>query len=285
MDHAYVEEHEIVDRYVMGTLPAAESEPFEHHYLSCPECLDRLALAEAEQRAFKRLARQEAEKLAAARQLALVAWLARLGRSRQAAVLAMALLVAVLLPWGLAVRRIGQGERELARAGAALEQERQQERQRAAAGSRKAAEAALEASRRELAAERQARAAAAAELARAREPQSNVPILFLNAERDAAPAGAPTVRLRLPRAPGWIVLALEIDPPHQPSYRATLRDAAGRQLWRGAGLRLDERDSLSLTLPSTLLKPGDHTLAVEGLAPGAKPVAAGRFAFRVLPPA
>ncbi|HEV8612763.1 MAG TPA: hypothetical protein VGQ73_04570, partial [Gemmatimonadales bacterium] len=63
---------------------------------------------------------------------------------------------------------------------------------------------------------------------------------------------------------------------------AILRDYGGREIWRGGGLRRDERDSLSLSLPSTLLAPGDYTLAVEGLATGRKPVAAGRFAFRVL---
>ena len=62
-----------------------------------------------------------------------------------------------------------------------------------------------------------------------------------------------------------------------------LRDAGGREVWRGGGLRIDEREALSLTLPSSLLAPGDYTLAVEGLAPGRQPVAAGRFAFRVLP--
>lgn len=81
------------------------------------------------------------------------------------------------------------------------------------------------------------------------------------------------------------MLALTIDPPHQPSYRVILRDAGGRELWRGGDLRLDERDSLSLSLPSSLLVPGDYTLAVEGLAPGRKPVAAGRFTFRALPSA
>ncbi len=78
------------------------------------------------------------------------------------------------------------------------------------------------------------------------------------------------------------MLALTIESAHRPSYQVILRDAKGREVWRGGGLRPDERDSLSLSLPSTLLAPGDYSLAVEGLVPGRKPVAAGRFAFRVL---
>jgi hypothetical protein len=282
MDHTDVEEQNVFDRYVMGKLSAAEAERFEEHYLSCPECLDRLELAESMQRGFKRAAGQDAARMATARQLTLVAWLSRLGRSRQLAVLAMAVFVLAVLPAGLALREIGERDRELASARSALEQERE----RSATGSRTTAAETerlrreLEASRRDLARERQARASAAEQLAQVRQPQANVPILFLDAERGA---GEPSVRLRLPSKPSWIVLALTIDPPHQPSYRVILRGANGREVWRGGGLRIDERDSLSLSLPSTLLAPGDYTLAVEGVAPGRKPAAAGRFTFRVLP--
>jgi hypothetical protein len=270
MDHADVEEQQIVDRYVRGTLPAEEAARFEEHYLSCPECLDRLDLAESMKRGFQRAAGQDAARVAAARQLAVVAWLARLGRSRQAAVLAMALLVAVLLPWGLAVRRMAEHDRELAQERAALEQER------STTNSRGTAE--TERLRTELRTSQR-------DLARQRQPQGNVPILFLNTERGGASPDGPTVRLRLPRTPGWIVFSLEIEPPHQPSYQVVLRDAGGREVWRGGDLRIDERESLSLSLPSSLLSPGDYTLAVEGLAPGHKSVPAGRFVFRVLPPA
>jgi hypothetical protein len=271
MNHAEIEEQQIVDRYVRGTLPAEEVARFEEHYLSCQTCLDQLDLAEAMNRGFKRAAGQDAVRVAAARQLAVVAWLARIGRSRQAAVLAMALLVAVLLPWGLAERRIADRDRELTLRLSTLEHER------SAASSRGAAEAAklrteLEASRRDLAREQE-------QLAKSRQPQGNVPILFLNTERGVG-GSEPTVHL--PSAPGWIVLVLAIDPP-RPSYRVILRDAGGKEVWSGDGLHPDASDSLSLSLPSTLLAPGDYTLTAEALAPGRKPVPAGRFAFRVVP--
>jgi hypothetical protein len=285
MDHAYVEEHQIVERYVMGRLPPEEAARFEEHYLSCPECLDRIDLAESMERGFKRAAGQDAARLAASRQLALLAWLSRLSRSRQVAALAMAVFVITVVPGLLALREIGARGRELAETRSALEQERE----RSVAGSRTTAAEAeklrseLEASRRDLAREQEARTQAAEQLAAARQPQGNVPILFLNPERGGG--GEPTHRLRLPRAPGWIVLALEIDPPHQPSYRAVLRDAQGKELWSGGGLQLNQLDTLSLSLPSTLLAPGDYTLAIEGLVPGGRPAAAGQFTFRVLPPA
>ena len=272
MDHATIEDQQIVERYLKGKLSPEETARFEEHYLSCQECLDRLDLAESMERGFKRAAGQDAAELAAVqqvRQLAVVAWLARLGRSRQMAALVMTVLVVAILPGLFALRQIRERDRDLTATRAALEQERG----RSAAGSPSAAEA--DRLRKELDASR-------SDLAAARQPQGNVPILFLDAERGAA-AGEPTHRLRLPRSPGWIVLALEIDPPHQPAYRVVLRDAGGKDIWSGTDLRLDERDALSLTLPSSLLTPGDSTLTVEGLAPGRKPAVAGRFVFRVLP--
>ncbi|MEA2561585.1 MAG: hypothetical protein QOH06_3089 [Acidobacteriota bacterium] len=270
MNHTEIEERQIAELYLMGKLPPEEAATFEEHYLSCQECLDRLEVAESMERGFKRAAGQDAARVAATRQIAVLAWLSRLGRSRQMAILAMAVLVVAVLPGLLGLREVRERERELAATRSVLEQERQ----KSAVGSRTEAEAQrlqseLEASRNDLERERQARASADEQLEQARRPQGNVPILFLNPERGE---GEPTQRLHLPKTPGWIVLALEVDPPHRPSYRAVLRDAKGRELWRGDGLQLNEMEVLSLSLPSTLLAPGDYTVEVDGR----------RFTFRVL---
>jgi anti-sigma factor RsiW len=267
MDHQTIEEDQIVDRYVRGKLPPEEAALFEEHYLSCQECLDRLELADSMERGFKRAAGQDAARLAATRQLAVVAWLARLGRSRQMAALAMAIFVAAVLPGLYALRQVRERDRELAATRSALEHERERS---ATSGSQTAANAAeTERLRQELSREKEARAQADQQLAAARQPQANVPILFLDAERGA---GEPTHRLRLPRTPGWIVLSLTLEPPLQPSYRAVLRDAQGKEIWSGEGLQVNEMDSVSLSLPSTLLAPGDYTLTVAGR----------RFTFRVV---
>ena len=283
MNHTYIEEQHIADRYVRGNLAAEEAQRFEEHYLSCPECLDRLALAESMERGFKRAAGQDAARLAVGRQLALVAWLTRLGRSRQMAVLSMALFVLAVLPAGLALREVGQRGRELEQTRSVLEQERE----RSATGARSAEavetlRSELDASRRDLAAEREARANADQQLAESRKPQVNVPILFFGTDR-SGPQDSEPIDLQLPSAPGSIVLVLPVDPPTPRPYRVILRDARGREIWRGDDLRLDERDSLSLSLPSSLLAPGGYTFAIEGIPLRGKPVAAGRFSFRAQP--
>jgi hypothetical protein len=260
MDHTYVEENQIADRYVMGTLPAEEAERFENHYLSCPECLDRLELTESVQRGFKRMAGQDAAQVAATHQLAVVAWLARLSRGRQTGALLGTLLVLAVLPAGLAFHGIAGRERELAQTRSALEQERQRS---AVAGPLK----------EELAREREARARAEGQLAEVSQPRANDRIVFLGVERGEPDGGGPVVR---PSKSGWIVLEAPVDSPFQKSYRAVLCDSQGKEVRRVEDLQPNERSTLSFSFPPTLLPAGVYSVTIE---PGGQ-----RFSFRVLPP-
>jgi hypothetical protein len=272
MDHTYIEEHQIADRYLSGTLPEEEAERFENHYLSCPECLDRLDLIESVQRGFRRMATQDAERLSTTRQLALLAWLAHRSRRSQAAVLLAALLVLAVLPTSLALRGSAGRERELVQTRLALEQERRH----SAAGSRSAAE--VETLRAE-------RARAVGQLAQAQQAEGNISILSLDVVRGAgSSANEPQVSVRRPPVPGRIVLSLQVDQSFQPPFRAILRDARGRELQRIENLLPDGHDNLNLSLPASLLPPGDDSISLESLPPGRAPAAAGRFTFRVLPP-
>ena len=261
MDHTYVEEHQIADRYVMGTLPPEEAERFENHYLSCPECLDRLELTESVQRGFKRMAGQDAAQVAAAHQLAVVAWLARLSRGRQAGVLLSALLVLAVLPAGLATLR---GTTQLTQARSFLEQER---RRSADAG----------ALREELAREREIRARDERLLAQAFQPRANDVIVPFGVERGLGLEGPPAQRVHLPKDGGWIVLEVPVDPPYQEPYRAVLRNGQGKEVRRVEDLRRSGHDTLIFSLPPTLLPPGDYSMTIEPIGQ--------RFNLRVLPPA
>jgi len=270
MNHAEIEDLQIADRYLMGKLPPEEAVRFEEHYLYCQECLDRLEVAESIERGFKRAAGQDAARFAASRQIALLAWLARLGRSPRMAALAMAVLVVAVLPGLLGLREIRERDQALAEARSALEQERQKS---AAGSARTAAEAErlqeeLEA---KLAREQEALASAEKQLAEARRPQGNTPILFLDTERGAS---EPSQHFRLPWTPGWVVLSLTVDSPYHPPYGAVLRNAKGKEIWHWEGLRPTDL-GLTLSLHSTLLAPGDYTVTVDGRS----------FPFRVLPPA
>jgi hypothetical protein len=209
------------------------------------------------------------------RQAGFFAALARLGRSRQAGLAVAALFMVLLLPGILAYREFGRLGRELDRTREALA--REQEKPPVAAppvvedrAALQQAEAERQRLEQELERERSTRAGLEKDLVQARQPQTNTPILSLSPERSAGGA-EPTHQIRLPATPGWVVLSLELDAPDQDSYRVTLL-RGGKEIWRGDGLVPNETDSLSVSLPTTLLSPGDYVVRVEGVA---------QFTFRV----
>ena len=108
-------------------------------------------------------------------------------------------------------------------------------------------------------------------------PQINTPILNLSPQRGAVPVSTgPSHQLRLPREPGWVMLALELDVVDRESYAAVLYDTGERPVWRAQGLRANTSDTLTVSLHSTILKAGDYTLALEGGS------GMPRFFFRVV---
>jgi hypothetical protein len=98
MDHAYVEEHGLIERYLPGLLAAEEEARFEEHLAGCRECQEQVALDRGLRHGLRGAAVEEARRRAAAGQLGFVAWLARRSRGGQAGLLLAALAVAAGLP-------------------------------------------------------------------------------------------------------------------------------------------------------------------------------------------
>lgn len=46
MNHRYIDEHSVAERYLEHALPAAEHDAFKAHMVQCDECSDRLMLAQ-----------------------------------------------------------------------------------------------------------------------------------------------------------------------------------------------------------------------------------------------
>jgi len=94
---------------------------------------------------------------------------------------------------------------------------------------------------------------------------------------------------RVTLAPGCQLVRLHLDPgpaPHA-SYRATLHDVAGAELWAQDRLHaatVDGRTAVTLALPCELLPPEDYYVRLEGVSAGAQPAPLGRYDFRVLRP-
>lgn len=45
MEHAYIEEHGVAERFICNTLNEKERADFEQHLVDCQECMDRILLA------------------------------------------------------------------------------------------------------------------------------------------------------------------------------------------------------------------------------------------------
>src|SRR3954453_10617906 len=110
MDHTYIENSGLVERYHRGLLPPDEEAEFEEHFVECPQCTEQLELARGLQRGLKTMAAEDAARALGG--AGLFAWLARRGRLAQWGTALAALLIAAALPalWLLAGGRSEQRE-------------------------------------------------------------------------------------------------------------------------------------------------------------------------------
>ena len=109
MDHTYIEENQVIDRYVMERLTATEAANFEAHYLDCQQCLDELALTETFLQDFKQATARKI--LQAGAGFGLLSWLSR--RSFLRIGFLTVLLIAVYLPTRVGFERRLAEERQL----------------------------------------------------------------------------------------------------------------------------------------------------------------------------
>lgn len=272
MDHDYIQKHQVVDRYVMGRLTAAEADLFEDHYLTCDECLQRLRVAEKFQRGFRQVAAEEAS--------GLLAILAAAFRSRRFLVggLAFLLLFAVFILLGLRSLRLEQ-DLESVRARLA------EAEKRGAVEARKAtaAERERETLQARLAAEKSAvEEALKGERESRRPPIAGLWLVTLVPVRTGPAADQPFQQITFPKGVERVVLEPDLDLAGTDSYKVTLRRRDGAAVWTAAGLRPGPTGTLALGIDPALLQPGDYRLLIESQPGGGSALPAGRFSFRIV---
>src|SRR4051812_31811731 len=205
MDHTYIEENGLVERYYQGLLPPEEEARFEEHFVGCPQCTEQLELARGFQRGVKSMVAEDAAR-ATLIQAGLFAWLARRSRLAQ-----WGLALAALLILGLPVVWFASEGRSLRQTVAALQQRWQNREQEAADLQKHLADS--EAKRREL----------ESKLAQAKPPERSpglLPVVLLTAVRGP---GEPEATIDLSRMGDLVALA--VDPGADArfaSYRVTL---------------------------------------------------------------
>lgn len=90
-------------------------------------------------------------------------------------------------------------------------------------------------------------------------------------------------RLRVPSDESLIELRLDIGIDEYPEYRAALYVAEGIEVWTQSRLKANATSTgamIFLTLPSTVLVPGDYYVGLDGITEDGTSEAVGRYDFR-----
>jgi hypothetical protein len=266
MDHTYIEENGLIERYYQGLLPPEEEARFEEHFVGCPQCTEQLELARGFQRGVKSMVAEDAAR-AILVQAGLFAWLARRSRLAQ-----WGLALAAVLILGLPAFWFASEGRSLRQTMAALQQRWQSRDRDANDLQQRLAES--DANRREL----------ESKLAQAKPSgisPGNLAVVLLTAVR--GDAGEPAATIDLSRT--GPVLALAVDPgpdSHFASYRVTLTKKGGATVFRQAGLQPNALEALMITFPATFFTAGEYRLRLEGVKLGGDAAEIGGYPFRVV---
>jgi hypothetical protein len=279
MEHSYIEENNVADRYLLGKLSSQERMRFEEHCENCLECLNILETISGLRRGLRVAAGEEAWRSRAYIMTGLLASPVRLGGASQAVLLAVVILL-IALPIGWLTPELSRARRELAQMtqAAAEWQHKYEESEQAARDLKKEAQA-----RDQLAAQpekkREDRPRPPKE--KAAPSKAVVPVFALQVMRNGAPdLSQPVNRIRLSSTSKSITLLLELGPePGLQSYRAAISTADGRNIWRESDLKPISDNALALGFNSSLFKPGNYLLTLEGFTTQKRYVLTARYTF------
>jgi hypothetical protein len=275
MEHSYIDEYDIADRYLSGKLSAEDRMRYEEHFLDCTLCLDQLEDTGDLRDGLKIIA---AENVAAIADVAGLARFARLIRARRAALLAC-LILAIVLPAALLILDMRSMRRELAQA-----KQTSIELQRKYDEGEKTARDRLNELSAQLEREREARSRLASESNQSADSNATVPVFTLSLARSGTnDLSQPVNRIAFPASSKSIILLLELNPdPEIQSYRAILSTADGRSVWRSSLLKPEIADALAFSLYTSLLKPDNYLLTLEGRSVQGRYRAIAKYTFRAL---
>lgn len=292
MNHEYINQFGLVDEYLMGRLPAAESELFEEHFVDCPECVARLKLAGDLVQDLRRSPFYPQPEEAVRPRRTLVPFLPALwSKPLVIGVCSAALVIAVCLPFGMNWKRGLQAEVDRANSRSAELENRYQEELRASALSEKSRQEA-EKSRQEieeklgqteakLRQEQQRSANKSSSGGRSILPQINFPSLILRSYRDVE---SRTAEIELPKPPASFMISVPLEGElNYADYRMTISDH-GEELWKQAGFKPDRNDSLSAGFSASFFPPGDYVLDLEGRTKENQWEDVGSYNFRLIKP-
>jgi hypothetical protein len=294
MEHSYIEEHNIADRYLSGKISDEERMQFEEHFVDCTTCLDRLETTDDLRTGLKTIGAEEILRyqVGAAAITGILVRVARLSRMRRAA-LSAGVILSIVLPMGLLILEWRSARRELAQAKqTSLELQRKNEEgeraARALLNEIQSREQQSSAQRDLLATqlehERNARSRLAGKSSKDSGLQPELPVFALSLQRSGDDdLSQPANQITLSPSAKLIILLLELEPdPDLRSYRATLSTAGDPSIWSRSRLQPSSGDALAISVNTSQLKPNNYLLTIEGLTAQGRYVPVAKYTFRTL---
>jgi hypothetical protein len=295
MEHSYIEEHNIADRYLLGQLLVKERTQFEEHCENCMQCSNRLEAIDGLRTGLWIVAGEEVWRLRDNVKVGMLARVARLSRASRTILFAGAILLITLLV-GAPILEWGRARRDRAQTALSVaEWRRKYEEREQAAQDLKKEIIEMEARDRQHSAQqdrlttrsvgkREDRTRMADAAGKATFSQAVVPVFALSVMRDDGPElSRPSNQITLSPLSKLMVLLLELGPDTDfQSYRVAISTTDGRSVWRESQLKPSSNYALALSFNSSLFKPDNYMLTFEGLTAQKRYVLIGRYAFHVL---
>lgn len=278
MTHREVIEGEVVERYVLNSLPPDDRRAFQEHFFECDDCFARAQETSRFVAGVRQASRAGAlsERESAAAPAGWAGWL----KPAFAAAAFASVLLAFALGW-LLLSQMPRLREDIARERQAREQA-EREGQRRLAEAKEAGEASAEERRRleselaRLESER-ARPESRPELLAQNRPggperpsalsrersQANAPLVILDAVR--GPQGAGGHQLTLAGGSAAATIWIEVGPGERfDSYRLQILQG-GRAVETVSGAKPNSYGAVAVTIPARLLPPGKYRVRLFGL--------------------
>jgi Putative zinc-finger len=293
MDHEQIDKFDLIDRYLMGKLPPAESAVFEEHFVDCPQCVARLQTAKNFMQDMRFFAAEQALQIDRPQPRSASRHFLQPLFNRPVALALGCLLIAAAAGAVFVIEYTRRARAEVSQEKSLAEEWRRRyedERQSALSAERKRQEAelqqteqlrALEAKLKDQEAQR---AKEAAESTLPMRPGGSLSIFILSSTRSSEQNNSEAVnKITLPRSPAMFAFSIGLEGDTGfGRYRITIFDDRHRLIWRSDGLTPDRHDSLSVLLNSGLFRPGHYSLTVEGVKKGGGGNVVGNYPFLII---
>jgi len=275
MDHKYISDLDVVERYLLGRLAAEEIADFEDHFVDCTDCLEQLQTTKSFIEGLRIVATTQVIETHQPRSRSFASWFRSISFRRSFALVASLLILGLLFASFVLSNEARRWRNEAENAkNAAIELDRRdQETERDLTNKLDQLQADIEKEKDNQNAH---------SFSTLSQPAINLPILALESTRGTDSASTLKNQVNLRSSDEIFVLSLALEAEQSKSgYRITVRGIDNKPIWKRSGLRPDRYHSLTVVFPSTFFRSGNYQVTVEK-GDGSEHQIVGEYSFRVV---